>query len=67
MSAELMKSEFVRRLSSVRRSSSARLCSNYLWTLVTDCFQILGVASPGPYTRILFEFFEKKNCFDFYE
>ncbi len=62
MSAELMKSKFVRRLS---------VCPwrNYLWTQCTDFFQILVVASLGPYARILFFhlwfFFIFKEYFSF--
>ena len=48
MSAELMKSKFVRRLS---------VCGiDYLWTYCMDFFQILVVAFRGPYARAFFFF-----------
>ncbi len=50
MSAELMKSKFVRRLPSV--------CGiDYLWSYCIDFFQILVVASPGPYAQTFFYLF----------
>ncbi len=50
MSAELMKSKFVRRLPSV--------CGiDYLWSYCMDFFQILVVASPGPYAQTFFYLF----------
>ena len=36
-------------------SSVVHLCCNYLWTECTDFFQILVVASPGPYADTFFE------------
>ncbi len=57
MSAELMKSKFVRRPSVVRPSVCGIDC---LWTLCTDFFQILVVASPGPYAQTFFHFWKKK-------
>ncbi len=64
MSAELMKSKFVRRPSSVRPSVRPSICGiDYLWTLCTDFFQILVVASPGPYAQTFFSFKKKKNWF----
>ncbi len=66
MSAELMKSNFVRRLSSVvcRPSSVVRpsVCGiDYLWSYCMYFFQILVVASPGPYAQTFFTFLKKKN------
>ncbi len=48
----------------VRRPSVRRPCRNYLWTECTDFFQILVVASPGPYAGTFFEF-KKKTFSDF--
>ncbi len=56
MSAELMKSKFVRRLSSV---------VNYLRTYWADFFQISAVASTGPYTQTFWEFLTTKCIFQF--
>ncbi len=53
MSADLMKSKFVRR-PSVRGI-------DYLWTLCMDFFQILVVASPGLYAQTFFFIFQKKK------
>ncbi len=59
MSAELMKSKFVRRPS---------VCGiDYLSTLCTDFFQILVVASPGPYAQTFFSFLKKLKISIFYE
>ncbi len=52
MSAELMKLKFVRRLSSV-----CGIDYMYLWSYCMDFFQILVVASPGPYAQTLFYLF----------
>ncbi len=63
MSAELMKPKFVRRRSSVYGI-------NYLLTYCMDFFQILVVASPGPYAHTAFFFFFhfwKINFWIFYE
>ena len=59
MSAELIVWDFVHPL-------SVHPCRKYLWTYCMDFFQILVVASPGPYARI-FWIFEKKNFDFFYE
>ncbi len=65
MSAELMKSKFVRR-PSVRHPSS--VCGiDYLWSYCMDFFQILVVASPGPYAQTLFSFLKKKHFLILYE
>ncbi len=51
---------------SVRRPSS--ICGiNYLWSYCMDFFQILVVASPGPYAQTFFSFWKKKNFWIFYE
>ncbi len=62
MSAELMKSKFVRRLSSVVHLSVCGI--DYLWSYCMDFFQILVVASPGPYAQT-FSSFLKKTFSDF--
>ncbi len=57
MSAELMKSKFVRRPS---------VCGiDYLWSYCMDYFQILVVASPGQYAQTFFSFLKKKKFFNF--
>ncbi len=63
MSAELMKSKFVRPSSVVRRPSVCGI--DYLWSYCMDFFQILVVASPGPYGQKFFHFWEK-NFFEFF-
>ena len=40
---------------------------DYLWSYCMDFFQILVVASPGPYARTFFEFLKKKIFLIFYE
>ncbi len=66
MSAELMKSKFVRRPSVVCRPSSA--CGiDYLWSYGMDFFQILVVACPSPYVQTLFFSFWKTFFLFFYE
>ncbi len=58
MSAELMKSKFVRRPS---------ICGiDYLWSYCMDFCQILVVASPGPYARRFFFSFLKKKSLNFF-
>ncbi len=47
MSAEFMKSKFARR-------PSVRPSVDYLWSYCMDFFQILVVASPGPYAQNFF-------------
>ncbi len=65
MSAELMKSKFVRRTSYVRPWTVCGI--DYLWSYCMDCFQISVVASPEPYAQTFFFFiFEKKNVFWFF-
>ena len=54
MSAEVMKSKFVRCPSSVHLSSMCGI--NYLWSYCMDFFQILVVVSPGPHTQTFYEF-----------
>ncbi len=63
MSAELMKSKFVRRPSVVRPSICGIDC---LWSYCMDFFQILVVASPGPYAQAFFFILKKKNFFEFF-
>ncbi len=58
MSAELMESKFVRR-PCVRRPSVASIISE---VYCMDFFQILVVASPGPYAQTFF----LKNLFFFF-
>ncbi len=61
------QSSWNRNSSVVRRSSSAlrpsSVCGiDYLWSYCMDFFQILVVASPGPYLQMFFSFL-KKNFF----
>ncbi len=64
MSAELMKSKFVRRPFVIRPS----VCGiDYLWSYCMDFFQILILASPGPYAQTFSSFLKKKEIWIFYE
>ncbi len=53
-----------------RNSSVVRLsvCGiDYLWSYCMDFFQILVVASPGPYAQTFFSFLKKKKFWIFYK
>ncbi len=51
---------------SVRLSVRLSVCGiDYLCSYCMDYFQILVVASPGPYARTFFSFLKKKN-FEFF-